>query len=286
MSLYQAFGIGRIKEYNYFIEATDHVVPNSQLDSLKNSASSLSGFPTVLDYLDHNSSEKKPLKFAIASRYGAEFKWRECHIDEGHVLSAITYVDNYPQVFLSQYLKRLLRQKGLSVVRQDKGYTYVYPKIDTAAGIYELPTVGYKPYSIEVLYQDYYRYPGSYDGFVSDYIVKKAALAQFAESESFYTLIGSFGECMKIGDYFQKYYPKRTLPFNLQKLSLSEGYWRDTDILCTSRFTEKGREIFLSREGYTLLGEGGFVILRAAKRAEGDEWRKLEMLLDPEVVKW
>jgi len=88
MSLYQPFGVGRIKEYDYFVETTDYVIPNTQLDSLKSSAASIPGFPTILEYLDRNSSERKPLKFAIASRYGAEFKWHECHVDEGHVLSA------------------------------------------------------------------------------------------------------------------------------------------------------------------------------------------------------
>ena len=256
------------------------------MDSLKSSAASISEFPTILEYLDHNSSERKPLKFAIASMYGAEFKLCECHVIEGNVLSAITHVASYPQIFLSQHFKRMIRQKSLSVVRQDKGSPYVYPRIDTTGGIYELPAVGYKRYDIQALYQGYWQYPSLPDGFVTDFITKKVALSQFAESESFYTLIGSFDECMKVGDHFQKYYPKRTLPFSLQKLSLSEGYWRANEMLCTFRFVEKGKEIFLSREGYASLKEGGFVILRAAKRAEGDEWRELKMLLDPEVVKW
>jgi len=108
-----------------------------------------------------------------------------------------------------------------------------------------LPAIGYKPYDIQVLYQGYWQYPSLPDGFVTDFIVKKIALAQFAESEYSYTLIGSFDECMEVGDYFRKYYPKQPLPFSLQKLSLSEGYWRGNDIMSTFRFVEKGKEMLM-----------------------------------------
>ena len=286
MSLYKPFGVGKIKDADYWIEATDYVVPNSQLDSLKNSAASISEFRTLLSYLDVNSSEKKPLKFAIESRYGAEFRYRECHVDEGHVLSVIVEVDNYQQIFLSQQFKRKIREKGLSVVRHQKDSTYSYPEIDTTRSIFEMPKRGYNEFRSQPLFQDYWQYPGLYDGFVSDYITKKTALTQFAESDYSYTVIGSFEECMKVGDYFpQKNFPERGLPFNFQIMSLSKGYWRDNDILAIFRLVEKGKEIFLSREGYRFLKEGGFVIIRAKKQAEDAEWKRLDILLDPEVIK-
>ena len=282
MSLYEPFGVGKIQEYDYFVEATDYVVPNAQLDSLKTSITSISGFPTILEYLDRNSSEKKLLRFAIASRYGATHKWQECHVYEGNILSVVTYVDSYPQIFLSQQFKRMIRQKGNSVVRQNNGTPYVYPRIDTTGGIYQLPTIQHKTYNIQTLSQDYWLYDKE---FVTDFIVKRAALAKFDENEFSYIFIGSFDECIRVGDYFQNHYALQALPLSLQKLSLSEGYWHGDDIVATFRFVEKGMEMFLSREGYALLKDGGFAIFRATKSAENDEWKRLEFFIDPEVLK-
>lgn len=285
MSPYEPFGVGKIQEDNYFVEATDYVVPNDQLDSLKTSVTPISGFLTILKYLDCNSSEKKLLRCAITSRYGAGHKWQECHVYDGNILSVVTYVDSYPQIFLSQQFKRMIRKKGYSVVRQNKGTPYVYPRIDTTGGIYQLPTIQHKTYNLQnlSLFQDYWLYGKD---FVTDFIVKRAALAKFDESEFSYTYIGSFDECIKVGDYFNNNYALKSLPPNLQKLSLSEGYWHGDVIVATFRFIEKGKEIFLSREGYALLKDGGFVILRATNLAENDEWRKFEIYIDPEVLEW
>ena len=276
MSLYEAFGIGKIREYDSYREVTDYVIPNFRItEESSSSIQWVKSYPTIQKFLDDNYKKQK-IEFSIKSRYGTPYN--HAYLSGDILIAVVTVVDNNPQIFISQYLKRVLKEKNMSIIRcYSSWWSY---SLNTNTSFFEMPRLEHPKKEIMPFYQDYWRYSSD---FICDFIIKKNAIALFSDTYS-WEAIGTFEKPKAINEYFKKNFDEKPLPF--QEMGIYDGFWSGRNILAGYRETERGKEVFITREGYSFLAKNDLAVIRAKKRTDKDEvWEKLEVIFIPEVWK-
>lgn len=276
MSLYEAFGIGKIREYDSYREATDYVVPNSEIKEENTSSTQwIKSYPTIQEFLDKNYQKQK-IEFSIKSRYNLPYSY--AYLNRNDLTSVVTIIENNPQFFISQYLKTKLKEKNMSILRTyPNWWTY---SLNTKTSFFEMPRSEHPEKKIMPFYIDYWQYSSD---FVCDFVVKKDKIALFSESYSWMP-IGTFEKLITIHEYFKKNFEERPLPF--QEMGINEGFWSGRNTLASCREIEKGKEVYMSREGYSFLVKNDLSVIRAKKRTDKDElWEKIDVIFVPEVWK-
>lgn len=276
MSLYEAFAIGKIREYDSYREVIDYVIPNHEIiEENMSSIQWIKNYPTILEYLDKNYIKKK-IEFSIKSHYGTPY--HHAYLNGDILVAVITTIENHPQIYLSQYIKRELKEKNASIIRcySDR---WMY-SLNTKTSFFEMPRLEYSKNEIISFYEYYWQYSSD---FICDLITKKDSIVLFSDSYS-WEVLGTFEKPISINEYFKKNFEEKPLPF--QEMEICDGFWSGCEILASCRETEKGKEIYISREGYSFLAKNNLSIIRAKKITDKDEiWEKLDVIFTPEVWK-
>ncbi len=278
MSLYEAFGVGKLLVYGRFQEVEDRVVPNGVLGNLQRPPVDLTSYPSIPEYLA--KFPRKGLAFPAASRLSPGAPLEAVFFDGEKVVACVTSIEGTPHYFLSQRGRRFLRDAGQSIVRTYRDGSMVLVALDTRAVPFGTQSAPARGLAYHDFFREDWRDPA---GLLVDYVIPRRGLTYFLEHEGAPTLIGSTEEGRTVADYFRSQGGRGEPPFDD---GLGWQAWsRDGDVVLAWRDVEGyGTQLFLTREAYRRLRDRDLAVVQAVLPSRDALPRELRLVWTEEEV--
>lgn len=275
MRFRNGFGEEKVVDKDDLRDGYDRVVPNGQLNLDRNKLlDRWNRFQPVVDDFQRYDENQLSLS-AYDDIRDREFK---SAVFDGDILLAMkAEIENHPQYFPTTYFYQRLKEREQSIVRfrGSPEPTYFNVEIDTRDRNFDAREPELE-FDTEIFKHEYIES----STFTTDFVTPVEGLTGMSSQRYSDVVAGLITSYQPLDEYIQEEFRQISNKFEIKTVA-TYFYRGDTVIAGGRRHEEKGKEIFLTKQGYQYFLDNGLAIVRAERDEDRSRWTDLEILVHP-----